>query len=85
MQKRKDRIMSLRFSEEEYARLKSTYATRGVRSLSELARDAILQILDSDPPDEVSLEARLQLLDGRVAALEGEVHRLCSASQTDQG
>ncbi|MGD0497942.1 MAG: hypothetical protein ABSC23_05845 [Bryobacteraceae bacterium] len=68
--------MSLRLSEEEYENLKSMYTTRGVRSLSEFAREAMLQVLGQEPPDGHTLEDRVHLLDGKVAMLEGEVDRL---------
>jgi hypothetical protein len=76
MQKRKSRIMSLRLSEEEYESLKSVYAARGVRSMSEFARDAMFQVLGHDRAGGRSLEDRVQLLDGKLAMIEGEVDRL---------
>ena len=76
MQKRKSRIMSLRLSEEEYESLKSVYAARGVRSMSEFARDAMLQLVGHAAADGAPLEDRIQLLDGKLAMLEGEVNRL---------
>jgi hypothetical protein len=68
--------MSLRLSEEEYENLKSVYASRGVRSLSEFARDAMLQVLGREASDGRTLEDRVQLLDGKIAMLEGELQRL---------
>ncbi len=76
MHQRKNRIMSLRLSEEEYENLKSVYASRGVRSLSEFARDAMLQVLGHDASDGRTLEDRVQLLVGKIAMLEGELQRL---------
>jgi hypothetical protein len=74
--KPKNRIMSLRLSQEEYESLKTIYTSRGVRSLSEFARDAMLQVVGQDASDGRSLEDRVQHLDGKIALLEGEVDRL---------
>ena len=76
MQKRKNRTMSLRLSEEEYENLKSIYASRGVRSLSEFARGAMLHMLGQESSDGRTLEDRVQLLDGKITILEGELDRL---------
>jgi hypothetical protein len=76
MPTRKSRIISLRLSEEEYESLKSRYASHGVRSLSEFARDAMHRVLGEEPANPADLRNRVQLLDGKVALLEGEVSRL---------
>ncbi len=76
MNTRKNRIISLRLSEEEYESLKSRYASCGVRSLSEFARDAMHRMLGDDPPDGSDIENRVQALDGKLALLESEVSRL---------
>jgi hypothetical protein len=76
MPTRKSRIISLRLSEEEYESLKSRYASHGVRSLSEFARDAMHRVLGEEPASPADLRNRVQLLDGKVALLEGEVSRL---------
>jgi hypothetical protein len=83
MPKRKSRIISLRLSEEEYESLKSVYAARGVRSLSEFARDAMHRLLDQGPPGAANIEDRVELLHGKVALLEGEVSRLSRAVASD--
>jgi hypothetical protein len=79
MPTRKNKSISLRLSEEEYESLKSIYASRGVRSLSEFARDAMHRVLDEGPPGGANIEDRVQLLNGKVALLEGEVSRLARA------
>jgi len=76
MPTRKNKIISLRLSEEEYENLKSIFPSRGVRSLSEFARDAMHRVLDEGPPGGANIEDRVQLLHGKVALLEGEVSRL---------
>jgi hypothetical protein len=79
MPTRNNKIISLRLSEEEHPSLKSIYASRGVRSLSEFARDAMHRVLDEGPPDGANIEDRVELLNGQVALLEGEVSRLSRA------
>jgi hypothetical protein len=76
---RKTRIISLRLSEEEYESLKSVYPSRGVRSLSEFARDAMHKVAGVVPPGGANIEDRVELLHGKVAVLEGEVTRLLRA------
>ena len=76
MPTRKNRIISLRLSEEEYEILKSKYAAHGVRSISEFARDAMQRVLGGEPANNVGLHTRVQRLDGKVAVLEDEVSRL---------
>jgi len=79
MPTRKTKIISLRLSEEEYESLKTVYSSRGVRSLSEFARDAMHRVVGDAPPDIVTIEDRVELLHGKVALLEGEVSRLSRA------
>jgi hypothetical protein len=79
MTTRKNKIISLRLSEEEYESLKAIYASRGVRSLSEFARDAMHRVLGEGPPDDGNIADRVELLNGKVALLEGEVSRLSRA------
>lgn len=76
---RKNKIISLRLSEEEYESLKSIYESRGVRSLSEFARDAMHRVVGGGPPDGANIEDRVELLHGKVTVLEGEVSRLSRA------
>jgi hypothetical protein len=75
MATRKNRIISLRLSEEEYESLKSRYAAHGVRSLSEFARDAMHRML-GDPMNGADIENRVQALGGKLAVLEDEVTRV---------
>jgi hypothetical protein len=76
---RKTRIISLRLSEEEYESLKSVYPSRGVRSFSEFARDAMQKVAGVAPPHGANIEDRVEMLHGKVAVLEGEVTRLSRA------
>lgn len=82
---RKSKIISLRLSEEEYESLKLIYESRGVRSLSEFARDAMHRVVGGTPPDGVNIEDRVELLHGKVAMLEGEVSRLSRAVALEDG
>lgn len=75
--KRKNRMISLRVSEEEYESLKHVYASQGVRSLSEFARLAIERVIGGDGHlEEQALESRFTVLDGKVADLQTELARL---------
>ena len=75
--KRKNRMISLRISEEEYESLKHVYASQGARSLSEFARLAIDRVTGADGhPESQPLESRFTALDGKVAGLETELARL---------
>ena len=78
MPTRKNKIISLRLSEEEYESLKLVYSSRGVRSLSEFARDAMHRVV-GEPTNSPNLQDHVQLLAGKVALLEGEVSRLSHA------
>jgi hypothetical protein len=83
MPTRKNKIISLRLSEEEYEGLKVVYESRGVRSLSEFAREAMHRVVGEGPPDGANIEHRVELLHGKVAVLEGEVSRLSRAVEIE--
>jgi len=83
MPTRKNRIISLRLSEEEYESLKSIYESRGVRSLSEFARDAMHRVVCQGPTNGADLHDRVDVLNGKVALLEGEVSRLSRVVATE--
>lgn len=75
-------MISFRISEQEYRNLMDLCASQGVRSLSDLARDAIQRLLDAPAQNgnghrhaESSGPDLLQL-HGRMMKLEGEVQRL---------
>jgi hypothetical protein len=61
MPTRKNRIISLRLSEEEYESLKSVYASRGVRSLSEFARDAMHRVVGGYPSSDTLVSCKMSL------------------------
>ena len=67
--KRKTRTISLRLSDEDYEALKGVYAAHGARSISEFARLAMHRVLSCPPGDSVTLEMKIQELDGKVTLL----------------
>ena len=87
MQPKRSKMISLRLSDEEYESLKTLYAARGVRSLSEFAREAMHRVLGEDsaqpPLPNTTLDIRVQVLDGKVALLEGELSRLSRVIETE--
>ena len=74
---KKSKMISIRLSPEEYQSLKDIYPARGVRSISELARNAMNQVLNgnSHPPAN-DLETHVRILDTRLTSLQGEVTQL---------
>ena len=64
---------------------KTMYAARGVRSMSEFARDAMMQFMGQAAVDGRSLEDRIQFLNGKLAILEGEVARLSRVVSLEAG
>lgn len=66
----RNKMISFRLSEEEYDRFRDLCFTRGIRSVSELARTAINMLLQQ--PDRAPHES----LESRVADIEGRVHML---------
>jgi hypothetical protein len=75
--KRKNRMISLRISEEEYESLKHVHISQGVRSLAEVVRLAIERVTSADAhPENHTLESRFTALDGKVAGLQSELARL---------
>jgi hypothetical protein len=72
-------MISFRVSEDEYAGLKNLCVTKGSRSVSDLARDAVHRLIDSQSGTNHQLETVVQVLQGRIEALDHEVKRLGSA------
>jgi hypothetical protein len=81
-QNRKSKMISVRVSREEYELLKASYEARGIRSVSELARDAMQHFLNHDNGNtEASqphgdCEAKIRFLDARLNSLQGELAQL---------
>ncbi|HEY3837013.1 MAG TPA: hypothetical protein VGL72_10600 [Bryobacteraceae bacterium] len=81
--KKKSKMISIRLSSEEYESMKAAFASRGIRSVSEFARDAMQRLLHAPPlvadghgPSPGDLEFRMRSLDSRVTRLQGEVSNL---------
>ena len=76
--KRRSRMVSFRLSEEEYEGLKHICMTVGARSLSDIARDAVQQLLGNGMEPKSDGDAKLRLLYERMDALDHEVKRLAA-------
>lgn len=80
--KRKNKMLSIRLSAEQYESLKSLYLSRGLRSVSALARDAVDQVVNGNHlslgplSSHRELEVHVHLLDAQVNLLRGEVLEL---------
>ena len=81
--KKKSKMISIRLSSEEYESMKAAFASRGIRSVSEFARDAMQRLLHAPPglneghgTAAGDLEFRMRTLDSRVTRLQGEVSHL---------
>jgi len=83
--KRRSRMISFRVSEDEYVGLKNLCVNEGARSVSDMARDAVHRLITnhSYPNNQAwpnhQLETVVQVLQGRIEALDLEVKRLGKA------
>jgi hypothetical protein len=83
--KRRSRMISFRVSEDEYAGLKNLCVNEGARSVSDMARDAVHRLITNHswPNNQAwpnnQLETVVQVLQGRIEALDLEVKRLGKA------
>jgi hypothetical protein len=69
----KKKMISLRLSDAEYATLKAQYRTHGARSISDLARLALDQIMHPTATSPYNLALKIADLKHRLQALEMEV------------
>jgi hypothetical protein len=69
-------MVSFRLSEEEYESLRHICMTVGARSLSDVARDAVHQLIGAAAAPKNDLEAQLRMLNERVDVLDHEVRHL---------
>ena len=80
--KRRSRIVSVRLSEPEYQELVSCCLSRGARSVSDLAREAMQGLLASGDSDGNGngngLGIEVEKLHGRMEQLDHELKRLAS-------
>lgn len=75
--KRRTRIVSFRVFEEEYQALENICATKGIRSISDLARHAVCQMARAGGSTTGEpIEEELWRLKGRMEGLDRELKRL---------
>ncbi len=76
--KRRNRVVNFRMSEEEYKNLEQFCISRGARSISEIARSAVFELIDGEEESANfgSAAERMRALQQRVKQLDGEVKRL---------
>jgi Arc/MetJ-type ribon-helix-helix transcriptional regulator len=73
----RSRMISFRLTEEEHERFRQLCFTRGIRSVSELARAAINMLLaEPKRATEDALESRVNELEGRIHILANELKRI---------
>jgi hypothetical protein len=70
---RRKKMISLRLSEEEYKLLKARYHTYGARNVSDLARQALHQMMTGPAGPQDGFARKLADLDERVQALESRI------------
>src|SRR5581483_12463031 len=80
---RKSRMISLRLSDEEFEALRSLYTTHGARSVSEFVRDAMQRLIAEPGMGNVSLEVKVQEIDGKLNLLDHNVARLSRLIQSE--
>lgn len=71
MIKRRTKMVSIRLLDDEYQQLKQLCVTKGARSVSDLAREAMFRMLARPTAESVAvnLEDRIRMLDQTVATL----------------
>ena len=74
--KRRNRMISFRVSEDEYVDLKNLCVNHGARSVSDMARDAVHRLVTTHTWPNNQIETLVQVLQGRIEALDTEVKRL---------
>jgi hypothetical protein len=85
MIKRRTKMVSIRLLDDEYRQLKELCETKGARSVSDLARDAMFRML-APPMDAVpqNLEDRVRKLDQKVARLGEQMEEMESRLERGQ-
>ena len=76
MPKTKSKMISIRVSPDDYELLKQEHTTRGTRSISDFAREALHHIIQGPPAMHLDVHAELRSLDTKVATLQSEVTQL---------
>ena len=70
--KRRTKIVSIRLLDEEYTQLLRLCQSRGARSVSDLARDAMFGLMSASSP----LEGKMFEMDAQLLALREQVAKL---------
>ncbi len=85
--KPKNRMISFRLSDEEYEHLVNLCETQSARSLSDLARSAMQNLITNGGVNGGGdgIEERLSHVDGRLDALDEAVERLSQRIPADGG
>ena len=73
----RNKMISFRLSARDYERLREFRVTRGARSISELARAAVSELIGSlAPPSDGALETRVNELEGQLQMLVLELKKI---------
>jgi predicted DNA-binding protein len=87
--RRRDKMVSIRLSDEEFMRVREACRTKGARSVSDLARDAICRLVAGPAVREINgqdgLGARVEDLDHRINYLQEQVSRLATFVRNGEG
>ena len=75
-QNRKNKMISLRISEEEYSALRARFLGYGARNVSDLARMALQRVIAQSPEPQTDLQAKVNELDHRLNLMEAHLSRL---------
>jgi len=79
MTKPKNRMITVRVSEDEFESLRTITRSMGYRSLSDLARAAMHSVIGNNLSSEDVLTTRLETFDARITRLGREIERLSAA------
>jgi len=74
----RNKMISFRLSSGDYERLREFRVTRGARSISELARTAVSELIGA--PASEQLEMRVNELEGQLQGLALELEKLKQSS-----
>ena len=81
--KRRNRLLALRLTEEEYERLKSACLTAGGHNLSEFARAGLLSLAEAGSSE---FAERLSSLESRIADVQLSIQNLiCRGAARSEG
>ena len=69
-------MISIRLSLDEYELLKNEYTSRGIRSVSAFAREALQRVIEATPAGQPDLHAEVRLLGSKLATLQSEFSQL---------